>query len=59
MVSRETLKVAAASYPIDEPASLDDWRDKIARWVADGASTGAELLVFPEYAAIEQADAGK
>ncbi len=29
--------------------------EKIARWVAEGAATGAELLVFPEYAAIEQA----
>ena len=55
MAARETLKVAAAQYPIDQPASQDAWRDKIARWVADGAATGAELLVFPEYAAIEQA----
>ncbi len=52
-----SLKVAAAQYPIDQPASLDAWREKIARWVADGAATGAELLVFPEYAAIEQAAA--
>src|SRR5689334_18808746 len=57
MSHRQTLKVASAQYPIDQPASLDAWRDKIARWVADGAATGAEVLVFPEYAAIEQAAA--
>ncbi len=57
MSHRQTLKVASAQYPIDKPASLDAWRDKISRWVADGAETGAEVLVFPEYAAIEQAAA--
>ena len=55
MSHRQTLKVASAQYPIDQPATLEAWRDKIARWVADGAATGAEVLVFPEYAAIEQA----
>jgi len=57
MSQRNTLKVAAAQYPIDQPATLDVWQDKIARWVAEGAETGAEVLVFPEYAAIEQAAA--
>jgi predicted amidohydrolase len=57
MSHRQTLKVASAQYPIDQPGTLDAWRDKIARWVADGAATGAEVLVFPEYAAIEQAAA--
>jgi predicted amidohydrolase len=52
-----TLKVAAAQYPIDQPASIPAWREKVARWVAEGAATGASLLVFPEYAAIEQAAA--
>lgn len=49
------IKVAAAQYPIGQPATLAAWEDKIAHWVAKGAATGAELLVFPEYAAIEQA----
>lgn len=49
------LKIAAAQYPIGQPATLHDWQDKIAHWVAKGAATGAELIVFPEYAAIEQA----
>jgi len=55
MTERKTLKVAAAQYPIDRPDSLAAWRHKIARWVKEGAATGAKLLVFPEYAAIEQA----
>lgn len=57
MTTRDTLTVAAAQYPIGEPATLEAWREKVARWVADGAATGASLLVFPEYAAIEQAAA--
>jgi predicted amidohydrolase len=50
-----TVHIAAAQYPIGQPKSLAEWEDKIALWVKTGAATGAELLVFPEYAAIEQA----
>lgn len=57
MSHRQTLKVASAQYPIDQPATLQAWQDKVVRWVAEGAATGAEVLVFPEYAAIEQAAA--
>ncbi len=57
MTAPLVLKVAAAQYPIGQPASLAEWEAKIAAWVAQGAATGAELLVFPEYAAIEQAAA--
>ncbi|MEZ5900770.1 MAG: carbon-nitrogen hydrolase family protein [Hyphomicrobiaceae bacterium] len=49
-----TLKVAAAQYPIGEPKTLAEWEEKIASWVETGAATGATLLIFPEYAAIEQ-----
>lgn len=51
------LAIAAAQYPIGQPASLIEWQDKIVDWVEQGAATGAQLLVFPEYAAIEQAAA--
>jgi predicted amidohydrolase len=54
---KDTLTVAGAQYPIDAVASLDAWKDKIADWVKRGAQTGAELLLFPEYGAIEQAHA--
>lgn len=57
MSRKDTLKVASAQYPIGQPKSLAEWEDKIALWVKSGAATGAELLVFPEYAAIEQAAA--
>lgn len=57
MSAKSTLKVASAQYPIGEPKTLAEWEAKIALWVKNGAATGAELLVFPEYAAIEQAAA--
>ncbi|MCB1484081.1 MAG: carbon-nitrogen hydrolase family protein [Hyphomicrobiaceae bacterium] len=57
MPENMTLKVAAAQYPIGEPKTLAEWEDKIASWVEIGAATGASLLIFPEYAAIEQAAA--
>ena len=49
------FKVASAQYALGEPRSLAEWEAKVSAWVADGAATGADLLVFPEYAAIEQA----
>ena len=52
---RDHLPIAVAQYPIGEPVTMAEWRDKADRWVADGAATGAELLVFPEYGAIEVA----
>ncbi len=51
------VRIASAQYPIGEPRTLIEWEDKICDWVEAGAGTGAELLVFPEYAAIEQAAA--
>lgn len=57
MASRDTITIATSQYPIGAPKSLAEWEAKIERWVSDGAATGADLLVFPEYAAIEQAAA--
>jgi predicted amidohydrolase len=51
----KTLKVASAQYPIGQPKTLTEWEEKVSVWVKNGAATGASLLVFPEYAAIEQA----
>jgi predicted amidohydrolase len=51
----DSLRIAAAQYPIDQPATLAAWQAKLASWVAEGAATGAQLLVFPEYGAIELA----
>jgi predicted amidohydrolase len=49
------LKIAAAQYPIDRYDTLGAYKDKLARWVAEAAGTGAKLLVFPEYGAMEWA----
>ncbi len=49
------MKIAAAAYPIDRPASFDAWAAKLTRWVAEAAEAGADLLVFPEYGAMELA----
>jgi predicted amidohydrolase len=50
-----TVRIAAAAYPLDALATLGAIEDKIARWVAEAAGEGAELLVFPEYGAMELA----
>lgn len=49
----DTVRVAAAAYPVDR---LPDWaayEAKLSRWVAEATGQGARLLVFPEYAALE------
>lgn len=53
----DEVRVAAAQYPLDLFRSLDAYRDKISRWVAVAAADGADLLVFPEYGAMELAGA--
>ncbi|HKY82653.1 MAG TPA: carbon-nitrogen hydrolase family protein [Sphingobium sp.] len=50
-----TVRVAAAQYPIEPVASWSGWEAKLSRWVAEAASRRAQLLVFPEYAAMELA----
>lgn len=57
MASRDTIKVAAAQYALDPVESMSQWREKTRRWVTQGAASGAELLVFPEYGALEAAAA--
>jgi predicted amidohydrolase len=57
MAAPDRIKVGAAQYPLDWVPDLEAWRGKVSRWVADGAATGADLLVFPEYGAIELAAA--
>lgn len=51
------LTVAAAQYPLDPASSLTAWEAKASAWVETGAATGAQLLVLPEYGAIELAAA--
>ncbi|MEM8731944.1 MAG: carbon-nitrogen hydrolase family protein [Pseudomonadota bacterium] len=49
------MKVATAAYPLDWLDSWSHYEDKLARWVSDAARAGADLLVFPEYGAMELA----
>ncbi|MFN4060676.1 MAG: carbon-nitrogen hydrolase family protein [Paracoccus hibiscisoli] len=49
------MKIAAAAYPIDWFDTFDAYADKLTRWVAEAQ---ADLLVFPEYAAMELASLG-
>lgn len=50
-----TLRLAAAQYPIDEIKSLAQYKAKLTAWVEAAAREGAQLLVFPEYGAMELA----
>ncbi len=47
------MKVATAAYNLDWLDSWAQYEDKLERWVRDAVGQGAELLVFPEYGAME------
>lgn len=49
------MKIAAAAYPLDPLTGWNEYASKIEKWVADAAGQGAELLLFPEYGAMELA----
>jgi predicted amidohydrolase len=48
-----SLRVAACEYPIEHPSSFGEWEEKLRRLCSSAASSGATLLVFPEYASVE------
>jgi len=48
-----SLKVALAQYPIGRFADFGAWQAHAAQWVEQAARDGAQLLVFPEYGAME------
>ena len=54
MTSRR-LRLAAAQYPIDRLEGWQAYEAKLAAWVAEAVAAGAQLLVFPEYGAMELA----
>jgi predicted amidohydrolase len=47
------ITIAAAQYNLDELKDIAAYQAKITRWVEDAVGQGAEILVFPEYAAME------
>ncbi|WP_417523254.1 carbon-nitrogen hydrolase family protein [Marinovum sp.] len=49
------MKIATAAYPMAVLESWAAYEDKIASWVEEAAGQGAELLLFPEYGAMELA----
>lgn len=52
------MKIAAAAYPLTELTSFADFEAKLTAWVTEAAEAGADLLVFPEYGAMELASLG-
>lgn len=50
------IKIAAAAYPFDWFDDFDAYRAKLTRWVE--AAADCDLLVFPEYGAMELASLG-
>lgn len=52
------VTIAAAAYPLDFHENFDAYAAKITAWVTDAAERGAELLVFPEYGAMELGSLG-
>jgi predicted amidohydrolase len=49
------LRLAAAQYDLVAPATFADWAARQEQWVSAAVGQGAELLVFPEYGAMELA----
>lgn len=49
------MKIATASYPLDVLPNWAAYEDKLTAWVSEAATAGADLLVFPEYGAMELA----
>lgn len=47
------VRVATAQYPISYFERFEEFEAKLESWVAQAVSAGAQLLVFPEYAALE------
>jgi predicted amidohydrolase len=50
---KRTLKIAAAQYPLDDVQNLGAWQRKVTRWVEEAVAADAEVILFPEYAAME------
>lgn len=49
------MKIATAAYPLSWFDSWSAYEDKISTWVEEAATNRADLLVFPEYGAMELA----
>ncbi|MES2684043.1 MAG: carbon-nitrogen hydrolase family protein [Pseudomonadota bacterium] len=54
-MSTPLLRIAAAQFPVFEPADWPAVEHKVEHFVSQAADRGAQLLVFPEYAAMSLA----
>lgn len=52
------VTIAAAAYPLDWFEDWEAYEAKVHAWVEQAAAQGADLLVFPEYGAMELASLG-
>ncbi len=52
------MRIAAAAYPLDFLADFAAYEAKLTDWVGRAVGQGADLLVFPEYGAMELASLG-
>ncbi|WP_462171555.1 carbon-nitrogen hydrolase family protein [Pseudoalteromonas xiamenensis] len=53
-ISKQTsFKVAAAQYPVSAWRSWDEYKDNAELWCQKAVDEGAQILLFPEYAAME------
>ena len=55
MTEKHLTNVATAAYPLDWFSDWSAFEAKQRAWVAEAAGAGADLLVFPEYGAMELA----
>ncbi|MBP0481287.1 carbon-nitrogen hydrolase family protein [Sagittula salina] len=49
------MKIATAAYPMDFLPDWEAYAKKLESWVREAAQAGSQLLVFPEYGAMELA----
>ena len=47
------VRIAAWQYPIEQLASWEAWREKLAAGIGEAAANGAAVCVVPEYASME------
>lgn len=47
------VKIAAAQYPITAQTSFEVWAKHTEQWVSNASKNGSQLLIFPEYGAME------
>jgi len=54
-MAASTVRIASAQYQIGSFREWDAVETKLRKWVEEAAASGAQLLVFPEYASLELA----